>query len=109
MTGKLVSIGGGDICRARLDFLSMLKLMSLVGICAGITAIPISLLLHGEKLLATFQMALFAVVGLPIAGFLNGVLYAVIGYPLYAWVTRRVNVHTYSGEFQVSKKNVSEI
>lgn len=109
MRGRLVSIGQGQVCRARLDFLSLLQFMAVVGACAGIVSVPIFLLIQSEKWLADPFTALFIVVAAPITGVLNGILFGVVGYPLYRWITRRVDVHTYTGEFEVSRRDAEEI
>jgi hypothetical protein len=43
-------------------------------------------------------------VGTPIVAAFNGTLMGVLAYPLYRWVTRRVDLHSYSGEFDVLQK-----
>ena len=80
--------------------------MSLVGLSAGVLSVPLILLAQADKLAEnTFWIGpvLFTIVGVPVVGALNGALYAVLGYPLYRWITRRADVHTYAGEFEVLK------
>ena len=83
--------------------------MSLVGFCAGVVSVPILLLVQSEKLFTDAITILFVIVAGPITGLLNGLLFGVLGFPLYIWITRRVNLHTYSGEFEVLKKDATEI
>jgi hypothetical protein len=80
--------------------------MSLVGVSAGVLSVPLVLLAQADNLAEhTFWIGpvLFTIVGVPVVGAVNGALYAVLGYPLYRWITRRADVHTYSGQFEVLK------
>jgi len=86
-------------CRTRLDFASVLKFASILGLCAGVTSIPIFLIIQSDKLVDQPQFILMAVLFAPLGGLLNGLLYGLLGYLPYRWLTARVNVHTYSGEF----------
>ncbi len=89
----------GTRCRARLRFGSLVGLTTLVGFCAGLLGAPIVLLMQADRLFADAFWVAIVLVGSPIAGTLNGALYGALGYPLYRWITRRVDVHTYTGEF----------
>jgi hypothetical protein len=104
MRPKPKQICQGELCRTRLRFSSLTSLMALVGFCAGIVALPIIMLTQADKLFedtSWFGAFLFTFVGAPIVGAANGVLYGVLGYPIYRWITRRFDVHTYSGEFAI--------
>lgn len=85
--------------RARLDFSSVLKFSSVLGLCAGIGGTPIIALAQSDKLIEQPFFIAVVVVVAPILGFLNGLLWGLVGYLPYRWLTERVNVHTYTGEF----------
>ena len=104
MRPKPKQICQGELCRTRLRFSSLTGLMALVGFCAGVLAMPIIMLTQADKLFGDtfwFGAFVFTFVGAPIVGAANGVLYGVLGYPIYRWITRRFDVHTYSGEFAI--------
>lgn len=88
--------------RVRLRFTSLVALTTLVGFCAGVVGIPILLLIQADRIssdgFALVPLA-FTVLAPPITGTLNGALYGVLAYPLYRWITKRIDVHTYTGEF----------
>lgn len=88
--------------RVRLRFTSLVALTTLVGFCAGVVSLPILLLLQIDRMSSDTWWPItvaFFVVAPPIAGAVNGALYGALGYPLYRWITKRINVHTYDGEF----------
>lgn len=95
--------------RVRLRFTSLVALTTLVGFCAGVLGIPIVLLMQADRIFSDsfwlFPIA-FAVLVSPIGAAINGALYGVLGYPLYRWITKRIDVHTYTGEF-VRKSDLS--
>ncbi|HEC17476.1 MAG TPA: hypothetical protein ENI99_13025 [Sedimenticola sp.] len=85
-------------CRLKLDYPSLIRLAALLGLCAGVLAIPFVLLL-------TSGMAKFNIVSViffaPLSGAVAGLLMAVLGYPLYSWVFVKLDGQVYSGYFQV--------
>ena len=92
----------GNRCRARLRFGSLVGLTALVGFCAGVLGAPIVVLTQADRLFADAFWVMpvaFILVVSPIVGALNGALYGALGYPLYRWITRRIDLHTYTGEF----------
>ena len=96
--------------RVRLRFTSLVALTTLVGFCAGVLGIPIILLMQADRIFSDtgwFVPAAFAVIAGPIAGALNGALYGVLGYPLYRWITKRIDIHTYDGEFVLKSDSSS--
>ena len=104
---KLTVVSRAGYCRARLGFWSLVGFSSLVGFCAGVVSAPIVLVLQVGKVAAYSSWvfpALMILVGAPIVGALNGTIMGVFAYPLYRWLTRRVDLHTYSGEFDVLQK-----
>jgi hypothetical protein len=107
MRRKLAVVSRAGYCRARLGFWSLVGFSSLVGFCAGVVSAPIVLVLQAGKLAAygTWVFpALMILVGAPIAGAFNGTIMGILAYPLYRWITRRVDLHSYSGEFDVLQK-----
>jgi hypothetical protein len=102
----------GTSCRLRLGFTSLVKLMSLVGFCAGIVGIPIYIFLvlgvnrffgNAESIPAHDlpSLILFFFVGVPIAGLLDGAIFAIFAFPLYRVLSKR----TYTGEFEILNKD----
>jgi hypothetical protein len=92
----------GSVCRVRLRFNSLVGLSALIGFSAGVVGIPIVLALQADKIFSDgfwIMSVLFTVIAAPLVGAINGVISGVLGFPLYRWITRRINVHTYSGEF----------
>ena len=92
--------------RVRLRFTSLVALTTLVGFCAGVLGIPIFLLMQADRIFSdpfSFFPIGFTVIISPIAGAVNGALYGVLAYPLYRWITKRVDVHTYTGEFVLKR------
>jgi len=82
--------------------------MALVGFCAGVVSLPLLLITQADKLSqdsSWFIPAVLLSLAVPIVGALNGLIYAVLGYPLYRWITARVDLHTYSGEFELVKRS----
>lgn len=76
--------------KLRLSFLSLVSLSALIGLCSAILAIPLLLakvLFEGS---GGGIALLLSIAGPPFSGLLNGALFGVLAYPLYAWVTRRV-------------------
>ena len=108
MTSRFGSLGKSSFCRARLDFVSVLKFTCLMGICMGTSSVPILLIVQSETWLSNPLHAVFLIVGAPLSGVLNGLLTGALGYLPYSWVTRRVNIHTYHGEFDLLEKHVEE-
>lgn len=90
-------------CRLKLNYVSLIKLTVLLGFCAGVLSIPVVLLL-------TSGMGKFNVVGVifsvPISGAIAGLLIAILGYPLYSWITVKMDGQIYSGFFQVNESSV---
>ena len=81
--------------------------MTLIGFSAGVLSLPLLLIAQAEKLSqdsSWFIAGLLISVAAPVVGALNGMIYAVLGYPLYRWITARVDLHTYSGEFELLKR-----
>src|SRR5437667_11949279 len=102
MRPKPKQICQGELCRTRLRFSSLTGLMALVGLCAGVVAIPIIMLTQADKLFEDtfwFVAFLFTFVVAPIVGAVNGVLYGLLGYPIDRCIIGGFDVHTYSGGF----------
>ena len=104
---KAIVTSHGALCRVRFSFISLLKFMTLVGFSAGVLSLPLLLIAQADKLSQNsswFITALLISVAAPLVGALNGIIYAVLGYPLYRWITARVDLHTYSGAFDLLKR-----
>jgi|SRR5882672_2769929 len=100
----------GSVCRVRLRFNSLVGLSALIGFCAGVLGIPIMLVVQGDRIFSDpfwIMPLLLTLVAGPALGAVNGVISGVLGFPLYRWITRRINVHTYSGEFSLVKRDAS--
>ena len=107
MGSKLTVVSRAAHCRVRLGFWSLVGFSSLVGFCAGVVSGPIVLVLQLGKVAAYSGWvfpALLILVGTPIIAAFNGTLMGILAYPLYRWVTRRVDLHSYSGEFDMLQK-----
>ncbi len=85
-------------CRVRLSYGSLVKLMMLLGFCAGLFAVPLLLLMS----LGNSYGLLNVVIGSPIAGIGTGLLLAILGSPVYMWWTARANGQRLSGAFQIN-------
>jgi len=112
MANKLTVLGQSNICRLRLRFKSLVKLLSLVGFCAGVGTIPIYLILVLviPRFIENAQpippsdlplFILFILIAAPVLGLLNFALYAIFAFPLYRLLTNR----TYTGDFELLKNN----
>lgn len=91
-------------CRLQIDFGSLVKLCTIVGLCYGIMSIPLILFVsmvnsEGGSPGAGFSLLPFLLVASPIGGTLGGALMGVIGYPLYRWFSARTQGQTYTGIF----------
>ena len=92
----------GQRCRVRLRFKSLIGLSALIGFCAGVLGAPIVIVVQADKLFTgTFWLVPVAIILIlaPVLGAINGAIYGALGYPLYRWITRRIDLHTYTGEF----------
>ena len=85
--------------RALFEFRSLLKLSTLLGFCAGIGMIPVILLVQFDKLLTQPSLIAFTILATPVVGLVNGLLWGLLGYLPYRWLSHRANLHTFRGEF----------
>ncbi len=91
-----------DSFKIQLNFISLLKLSTLVGFCAGIGLIPFNFLYYFWKLtdgvhdIANVSgvptLVAFVVIGSPFFGALYGVIVGLVGYPMYRWLSARVGI-----------------
>ena len=99
-------------CSVRLRFSSLVALTTLVSFCAGVVGVPIVVLMQADMVFSQpiwlVPLAVI-VVATPIVAALNGALYGVLGYPLYRWITKRIDLHTYYGEFAFKSDAPREI
>ena len=90
-------------CRLKLNYVSLIKLSFLLGFCAGVVSIPFVLLLTAEIAKFNIVSVIFCA---PISGVILGLLMAVLGYPLYSWITAKIDGQVLSGFFQVNADSV---
>lgn len=90
-------------CRLQLDFFSLVKLTTFVGLCFGVVSIPLVLLFDTGNIKdsGSWEVVVpFAVLLLtPILGAVNGALQGALGYVLYQWLSKRTKGQTYTGIF----------
>lgn len=89
-------------CRLQIDFASLVKLCTLVGLCYGITTIPIFLIFSiggSESGTSAFSFLPVLLIASPLGGALGGALMGILGYPLYQWVSTKTQGQTYTGIF----------
>lgn len=87
-----------DAFRAQLNFMSLVKLSTQIGLCFGVVSIPISLIISMNR--EGFDISIIPIIifGSPAVGLVNGVLHGVIGYPLYRWISELSSGHTFKGK-----------
>ena len=86
-------------CRLQLDFRSLIRMASLLGLCSGIGFIPLILFLNAGTATNTISTILFVFLLAPVIGALNGALSGMVGYPLYKWLSTRSKGQVYQGIF----------
>ena len=94
-------------CRLQLDFISLVKLTTIVGLCFGVVSIPLVLLFGTGNASdsSSWVVVPFVVIGTPLLGALNGALHGVLGYILYQWLAKRTKGQTYTGIFVGLRKD----
>lgn len=83
----------------QLNVTSLIIFLAILGFCAGLMMIPLSLLIGISKSgLKGIDMSsmLLSVIGTPFLAALNGAFMGLLGYPAYTWLSNRYPL-TYAG------------
>lgn len=86
-------------CRLQMDFPSLIRMSSLIGLCSGAGFIPLILFLNAGAAAKDAVSIVFVILVAPLIGALNGALSGIVGYPLYRWLSTRSKGQTYAGIF----------
>lgn len=86
-----------------LDFQSMLLFGAVMGLAQGIVSLPF--VLFANRSVADRPEFLLLLVLTPLIFLLNGALMALIGYPAYWWLCKKV-IPLYSGKVKVRNEPV---
>ncbi len=70
------------------DFLSFIKMATLIGFCFGVALVPLIVLAGFGQV--GFVIIPLALISSPIVGVIEGLLTGLIGYPVYSWLSRGI-------------------
>ncbi len=96
------------MCRVELDFKSTLFFLSILGFCAGVFSIPFTLIAQYQNIVEYPARIFFIIATLPFVGLLNGCVYGLLGFWLFRWLAKRVNITSYTGNFTLLKDGDSQ-
>lgn len=90
-----------SFCAVQLNLLSLIKVVALVGVGGGVSwaLIIIVLDMFGLIELVRLDDYLINLIVFPIFGGFFGVLFSVVGYPIYAWVCKSSRGQKLAGIF----------
>ena len=89
-------------CRLQLSFSSLIKLLTVTGVCVGVACVPLILILGLDPVKVAEAggwgtVGPMVVVLLPVIGAINGLLSGVLAYPVYRLVCEYTKGQTYTG------------
>ncbi|KXS53061.1 MAG: hypothetical protein AWU57_2554 [Marinobacter sp. T13-3] len=92
-------------CAVQLNLYSLIKVTGLIGLAGGISwALIICLLdMVGLIELVRFESYLTNLIAFPMAAAFFGVLFSIVGYPIYAWVCKNARGQKLSGIFHAPR------
>ena len=88
-----------------LRFKSYMKLWLLLGFCAGVGFVPISIFTNDFSEMSFLFAVALVLIGVPIMGILTCLMYGLVSYPVYFWIMKRSKGFRYSGKFIEATEN----